>query len=121
MGGYGDAKCDFSNIENVDDQFYKLAGIRTDEEGILKFVFVDPSASVKLSLEGQDFEFDACVDGVCPTKNPVPAGIYTVEVQYMFREEDGTIPQQFEDGKWTSPPLIKTYHVDDKNYCEGEN
>merc|ERR1712130_502288 len=121
MGGHGDAKCDFSNIENVDDQFYKLAGIRTDEEGILKFVFVDPSASVKLSLEGQDFEFDACVDGVCPTKNPVPAGIYTVEVQYMFREEDGTIPQQFEDGKWTSPPLIKTYHVDDKNYCEDAN
>ena len=124
MGGHedhGDANCDFSNIDNVDDQFYKLAGIRTDEEGILKFVFVDPSASVKLSLEGQDFEFDACVDGVCPTKNPVPAGTYTVEVQYMFREEDGTIPQMFEDGKWTSPPLIKTYHVDDKNYCEGEN
>ena len=121
MGSHGDAKCDFSNIDSVDDQFYNYAGIKTDEEGILKFVFYDSNAAVKLSLKGEKTEFDACVNGECPTKTPVPAGTYTVEVQYIFRNEDGTIDPMFEDGKWTSPPFIKTYHVDDKNYCEGEN
>jgi hypothetical protein len=117
---HGNAKCDFSSINSVDDQFYKFDGIKTDEEGILKFVFVDPSATVKLSLEGQNTQFD-CVNEECKANNAVPAGTYTVEVQYLYRDEDGTIPQMFEDGKWTTAPLIKTYHVGDKNYCEGEN
>merc|ERR1719430_2227528 len=83
MGSHGDAKCDFSNIDSVDDQFYNYAGIKTDEEGILKFVFYDSNAAVKLSLKEEKTEFDACVNGECPTKTPVPAGTYTVEVQYI--------------------------------------
>jgi hypothetical protein len=118
MESHGDANCDFSNINTVDDQFYKFAGIKTDEEGILKFVFVDPMASVMVSLEGEDTEFDVCENGECPSKTPVPAGTYTVEVQYFYRNEDGTIDPIFEDGKWTTAPLIKTYHVGDKNYCD---
>ena len=118
MESHGDANCDFSNINSVDDQFYKFAGIKTDEEGILKFVFVDPMASVMVSLEGEDTEFEVCENGECPSKTPVPAGTYTVEVQYFYRNEDGTIDQIWEDGKWTTAPLIKTYHVGDKNYCD---
>ena len=121
MAGQGDGKCDFSNIDRVDDQFYKLEGIKTEEEGILKFVFVDRDPRVKLSLEGEGIEFDTCVNGECPSKTPVPAGTYTVEVQYIFRNEDGTIDPLFEADKWTSAPLIKTYHVDDRNYCEGDD
>ena len=120
MAGPGSAKkCDFSNVvEGADKQMYTFAGLKTDEEGILKIVF-DPSAQVKVKLDGQDTEFPECKNGECKSKTPVPAGTYTVMVSYIFRNDDGTIDSMFESGKWTSLPLIKTYHVDDKNYCEG--
>merc|ERR1719500_1702997 len=114
MESHGDANCDFSNIDSVDDQFYKFAGIKIDEEGILKFVFVDPLASVMVRLEGEETEFDVCENGECLSKTPVPADTYTVEVQYFYRNEDGTIDPIWENGKWTTAPLIKTYHVGDK-------
>ena len=119
MAGPGSAKkCDFSNVvEGADKQMYTFAGLKTDEEGILKLVF-DPSAQAKVKLDGQDTQFD-CVNGECKSKTPVPAGTYTVMVSYIFRNDDGTIEPMFESGKWTSLPLIKTYHVGDKNYCEG--
>ena len=119
MAGPGSAKkCDFSNVvEGADKQMYTFAGLKTDEEGILKLVF-DPSAQVKVKLDGQDTQFD-CVNGECKSKTAVPAGTYTVMVENMFRGDDGTIPAMFESEKWTSLPLIKTYHVGDKNYCEG--
>ena len=119
MAGHGSAKCDFSNvISGVDNQMYTFAGLKTDEEGILKLVF-DPSAdNIKVKLDGQDTEFPACTNGECPSKTPVPAGTYTVMVENIFRGDDGTIPAGFD--RWTTLPLIKTYHVGDKNYCEGK-
>ena len=47
--------------------------------------------------------------------------VITVEVKNGFYGDDGTFSNgMFEGEKWDTIPLIKTYFVDDKNYCEGE-
>ena len=106
--------CDFTDIDNVEEgRGYTVAGIETSEEGILKIEFEDKDAAVGIALEGEpSFDFD-CVNGICTSQKPVPAGTYSVQVTNPFAEEP------FND-LWEAIPYIKTYFVDDVNYCEGE-
>ena len=93
--------------------------IETAEEGTLTIEMVDPSALVKVSLEGLDIEFLDGINGKHPTKTVVPAGIHTLNVAYLYRNSDGTIDNMWEDDKWKMQPLIKTFYVGDKDYCAG--
>ena len=100
--------CDFTDIVDVDGQHYTTAGIRTNEDGILKFEF-DKNVPLEVSLmEVPDITFN-CINEICTSNDPVDAGTWTISVKNTFPEDD----------PWDVPPLIKTYFVDDKNYCGG--
>ena len=116
----GKVECDFSDIDNVDGQLYTIANVRTNEDGILKFEF-DENVMVNVRLVDEpDITFE-CKNGICTSNGVVVAGTWTVEVKNGFYGEDGTFSDgMFDDEKWDTLPLIKTYFVDDKNYCEGE-
>ena len=109
---------DFYKVHRVDNQMYSIT-IETAEEGTLTIEMVDPSALVKVSLEGLDIEFLDGINGKHPTKTMVPAGIHTLNVAYLYRNSDGTIDNMWEDNKWKMQPLIKTFYVGDKDYCAG--
>ena len=110
QGGF----CDFTAIDNVEEgRGYTVAGIETSEEGILKIEFEDKDAAVGIALEGEpSFDFD-CVNGICTSQKPVPAGTYSVQVTNPFAEEP------FND-LWEAIPYIRTYYVDGVNYCGGK-
>ena len=115
-------ECDFSDVNDVDDQLYTISDIQTIEDGILKFEF-DQNAMITIRLmEEPGITFD-CTNGYCTSNVAVGAGNWTVEVKNGFYGDNET----FSGGiyppdilRWDTLPLIKTYFVDDKNYCEGD-
>ena len=42
------------------------------------------------------------------------------KVAFFGRNDDGTIDEMWEDQKWKSRPVIKTFFVGDENQCEGD-
>ena len=42
------------------------------------------------------------------------------KVAFLGRNDDGTIDEKWEDQKWESRPIIKTFYVGDENLCEGD-
>ena len=116
----GKVECDFSNVNDVDGQLYTIDDVETNEAGILKFEF-DQNVMINVSLvEEPDITFD-CTNGICKSNVAVGAGDWTVEVKNSFYGDDGTFSNgMFYYEMWDTLPLIKTYFVDDKNYCEGE-
>jgi len=103
-----EGNCDFTDIVDVDGQHYTTAGIRTNEDGILKFEF-DKNVPLEVSLVEEPSITFNCINEICTSNDPVDAGTWTISVKNTFPEDD----------PWDVPPLIKTYFVDDKNYCEG--
>jgi len=108
VGGHNDHhNCDFTDIVDVDGQHYTAAGIRTNEDGILKFEF-DKNLPLEVSLmEDPRITFN-CINEICTSNDPVDAGTWTISVKNTFPVDD----------PWDVPPLIKTYYVDNENYCE---
>ena len=100
-------KCDFTDIVAEDGQQYTTADIRTNEDGILKFEF-DKNLPLEVSLVEEPSITFNCENEICTSNNPVDAGSWTIRVKNTSLEDD----------PWDAPPLIKTYYVDDKNYCE---
>jgi len=113
------AECDFSDIDNIDGQLYTIQNVQTNEDGILKFEF-NNNVPIEVRLVDEPrITFD-CANEVCTSNDVVEAGSWTVEVKNGFYGDDGTFSNGMFDGeKWDTIPLIKTYFVDDKNYCEG--
>ena len=100
-----DGKCDFTDIVDVDGQQYTTSDIRTNEDGILKFEF-DKNLPIEVGLVEEPSITFNCINEICTSNDPVDAGTWTIKVKNT------------DDDPWAAPPLIKTYHVDDKNYCE---
>ena len=42
------------------------------------------------------------------------------KVAFLGRNDDGTIDEMWEDQKWESRPIIKTFYIGDENLCEGD-
>merc|ERR1719234_3027468 len=117
--GEGKVECDFSDVNDVDGQLYTISDIQTNKEGIFKFEF-DQNVMITIRLmEAPDITFD-CTNGICTSNVAVNAGYWTVEVKHGFYGDPGFSSGMFDSAKWDSLPLIKTYFVDDKNYCEGD-
>merc|ERR1712055_675358 len=114
------AECDFSDIDNIDGQLYTIQNVQTNEDGILKFEFNNNNVLIEVRLVDEPrITFD-CANEVCTSNDVVEAGSWTVEVKNGFYGDDGTFANgMFDSAKWDTIPLIKTYFVDDKNYCEG--
>ena len=120
MGGHGSAKCSFTENMDANNQRYTIDNIKTDEEGVWKFVF-DKNAMMEFNIVGanapasQSFKCES-KDGEtttkCTSKAPIPAGTYTIEVKSPTQ----TGPVDF---SWESTPMLTTYFVGDKDYCEG--
>ena len=100
-------KCDFTDIVEEDGQQYTTTDIQTNEDGILKFEF-DKNLPLEVSLVEEPSITFNCVEEICTSKDPVDAGTWTLKVK-------NTLP---EENPWDAPPLIKTYYVDNENYCE---
>jgi len=113
------AECDFSDIDNIDGQLYTIQNVQTNEDGILKFEFNNNVPITVRLVDEPDITF-VCENEVCTSNDVVEAGSWTVEVKNGFYGDDGTFSNgMFDSAKWDTIPLIKTYFVDDKNYCEG--
>merc|ERR1711962_375889 len=110
---------DLSKVNVVDDQMYTV-NIETFKEDKLTIEMVDAEALVKISLESSpNVEFANILDGKFTSTTVLPAGPYLVEVAFIARNDDGTIDEKFEDKKWESRPMIKTFYVGGENQCEG--
>ena len=122
MGGHGSAKCSFKENMDANNQRYTIDNIKTDEEGVWKFVF-DKDAMIEFNIVGanapasqsftctQKQTTTECTSGA--SNPPIPAGTYTIEVKSPTQ----TGPVDF---SWESTPMLTTYFVGDKDYCEGE-
>ena len=107
-GGHNNHNCDFTDIVEEDRQQYTTADIQTNEDGILKFEF-DKNLPLEVSLVEEPSITFNCENEICTSNDPVDAGTWTIKVK-------NTLP---EDDPWDeAPPLIKTYYVDNENYCE---
>jgi len=103
----------------VDDQMYTV-NIETFKEDKLTIEMVDAEALVKISLESPpNVEFVNDLKGKWKSTTVLPAGLYLVKVAFFGRNDDGTIDEKWEDQKWESRPIIKTFYVGDENLCEG--
>jgi len=103
----------------VDDQMYTV-NIETFKEDKLTIEMVDAEALAKISLESSpNVEFANDLKGKWTSTTALPAGPYIVKVAFFGRNDDGTIDEKFEDQKWESRPMIKTFFVGDENQCEG--
>jgi len=98
--------CDFTDILTVDGQEY-TTDVHTSEAGVLKFEF-DKNLPLEVSLVEEPSIVFNCINEICTSNDPVDAGTWRITVKNTFPEEQ----------PWNVPPLIKTYYVDDKNYCE---
>merc|ERR1719285_1656431 len=116
MEGHGNAKCDFTENMAADGSSYTVENIKTDEAGSWTIVF-DKAQMLDITVEGVASESWSCnngaVEGETECKSGAteyPAGTYTVKIS------------SDPDSPWgNSVPLIKTYKVGDKDYCEGDN
>jgi len=110
---------DLSKVNVVDDQMYTV-NIETFKEDKLTIEMVDAEALVKISLESSpNVEFANILDGKWTSTTVLPAGPYVVKVAFIARNDDGTIDEKFEDKKWKSRPMIKTFYVGGENQCGG--
>ena len=100
------SNCDFTDILNVDGQQYTTE-VHTSEAGILKFEF-DKNLPLEVSLVGEQGVAFNCINEMCTSNGPVDPGTWTITAKNTFPEDE----------PWDIPPLIKTYYVGDKNYCE---
>ena len=114
MGGHGNnAKCSFSENMHGNENSYTIDNIKTDEEGVWKFVFdkaymldceISGPVSVSLNCVKKETTTECFSDLDSP---PFPSGTYTIEV-------DG-------DSEWTDGiPKITTFFIGNKDYCEGK-
>ena len=118
MEGHGNAKCFTENVDNT-GQSYTLENIKTSEAGSWEFVF-DKNVFFYTNIDITVFDDWICNDLVegeikCTSgQTEYPAGTYTVKFSsYPCTTSDTYTP-------WAIRPLIKTFKVGDKDYCEGE-
>ena len=122
MEGHGNAKCFTENVDNV-GQSYTIENIKTTEAGSWEFVFDQNVYSYTLIgiTVLDDWSCNDLVDGEIKCTNgqtEYPAGTYNVK----FSSDTcmaGT-PGSYTPWAVGSRPLIKTFKVGDKDYCEGE-
>ena len=117
MEGHGNAKCFTENVDNV-GQSYTIENIKTTEAGSWEFVF-DKNVYSYTLIGITVLDYWSCNNPAegeikCTTgQTEYPAGTYNVKFSSDICDSDTYTP-------WAIRPLIKTFKVGDKDYCEGE-
>merc|ERR1711971_348094 len=129
MEGHGNAKCFTENVKNIVGVGYTIENIKTSEAGSWEFVFDNVFSETLIGITVLDDwsctggkNLAEGVEGEMKCTNEqkeYPAGTYSVK----FSSDTcmtGT-PGDYVPWREGETPLIKTFKVGDKDYCEGDD